>query len=73
MKIQHDIILETTESCCGDCSEISGSQAGTACRTWFYQGESHTEAPIGMIVEAILGCGNDPILLANRKKKNKSV
>jgi Domain of unknown function (DUF2703) len=49
-----DIILETTESCCGDCSEISGSQGGTACRTWLYQGKSYTEAPVGMIVDAIL-------------------
>ncbi len=49
-----DIILETTESRCGDCSDISGSEEGTACRTWFYQGETHTEAPIGMILEAIL-------------------
>jgi Domain of unknown function (DUF2703) len=50
----HDIILETTESCCGDCSDISGSAGGTACRTWPYHGETHTEAPIGMIVDAIL-------------------
>jgi hypothetical protein len=49
-----DIISETTESCCNDCSEISGSSAGTVCRTWFYQGEKHPEAPVGMIVDAIL-------------------
>jgi hypothetical protein len=49
-----DIILETTESRCGDCSDISGSAGGTACRTWSYQGESHTEAPVGMIVDEIL-------------------
>lgn len=50
----HDIILETTESRCGDCSDISGASEGTACRTWFYQGESYTEAPVGLIVDAIL-------------------
>lgn len=49
-----DISLETTESRCGDCSDISGSEGGTACRNWSYQGESHTEAPVGMIVDAIL-------------------
>jgi Domain of unknown function (DUF2703) len=49
-----EIISETTESCCSDCSEISGSSEGTLCRTWFYQGEKHTEAPVGMIVDAIL-------------------
>lgn len=50
----HDIILETTESRCGDCSDISGSKGGTACRTWSYQGGTHNEAPVGMIVDAIL-------------------
>lgn len=50
----HDIILETTESRCGDCSDISGSTEGTACRTWSYRGESHTETPVGMIMDAIL-------------------
>jgi hypothetical protein len=49
-----DIILETTESRCDDCSEISGSTEGTACRTWLYQGNSYTEAPVGAIVDAIL-------------------
>ncbi|AKG21570.1 DUF2703 domain-containing protein [Calothrix sp. 336/3] len=49
-----DIILDTTESLCGDCSDISGSPGGTACRTWYYQGTTHTEAPVGMIVDAIL-------------------
>lgn len=49
-----DVILERTESCCDDCSEISGSGGGITCRTWSYQGESYTEAPVGLIVEAIL-------------------
>lgn len=49
-----DITLETTESRCGDCSEISGSNEGTACRTWFYQGTIHTEAPVGAILDAML-------------------
>ncbi len=60
----HDIILETTESRCGDCSDISGSTEGTACRTWSYQGETYTEAPVGMIVDAILReiyQGEDPV------------
>ncbi|MBD2341560.1 DUF2703 domain-containing protein [Calothrix sp. FACHB-156] len=49
-----DIILDTTESRCGDCSDISGSAEGTACRTWSYQGTTHTEAPVGIIVDAII-------------------
>jgi hypothetical protein len=63
----HDIILETTESRCGDCSDLSGSAQGTACRTWSYQGGSYTEAPVGMIVDAILreiyqGDGSVPVI-----------
>jgi hypothetical protein len=49
-----DITLETTESFCSDCSEICGSKEGTACRTWSYQGEIHTEAPVGAILDAML-------------------
>lgn len=50
----HDIILETTESHCNDCSDLSGSEGGTVCRTWSYQDATHTEAPVGMIMDAIL-------------------
>lgn len=49
-----DLVLETLESRCGDCSEIAGSTRGTECRLWSYQGQTYTEAPVGMIVEALL-------------------
>lgn len=49
-----DIVLDTVESRCGDCSQISGSSQGTACRVWQYQGQEHTEAPVGMIMDAML-------------------
>lgn len=49
-----DLVLENLESRCGDCSEISGSTQGTDCRLWSYQGQTYTEAPVGMIVEAML-------------------
>lgn len=48
-----DIALEQAESSCGSCGEIAGRE--TACRDWVYRGERHTEAPVGMIVEALLG------------------
>jgi hypothetical protein len=48
-----DIALELAESSCGSCSEIAGQT--TECREWIYRGERYTEAPIGMIVEALVG------------------
>ena len=47
-----DIGFELTESSCGSCSRIAGQE--TACREWVYRGERYTEAPVGMIVEALL-------------------
>jgi hypothetical protein len=48
-----DIALELVESICGSCSGIAGQDTG--CREWVYHGERHTEAPLGLIMEAILG------------------
>ena len=49
----HDLALEVKESNCGDCSDLGDSQ--TNCRVWSYQGQEYTEAPVGLLVEAILG------------------
>ncbi|MCU7925041.1 MAG: DUF2703 domain-containing protein [Candidatus Thiodiazotropha sp. (ex Dulcina madagascariensis)] len=49
-----DIALETKESRCDSCSDLCGCEEGTDCRIWVYQGEEYTEAPVAMIVEAIL-------------------
>ena len=56
-----DIALELVESSCGSCSEIAGK--ATDCREWVYRGQRFTEAPIGMIVEALLGAlyGREPM------------
>ena len=50
-----DIALELKESPCG--SEPCGCGCGddTACRVWGYRGEEYTEAPVGLIVDAVLG------------------
>jgi uncharacterized protein DUF2703 len=55
-----DIALELAESSCGSCGEIAGRDTG--CREWVYRGERHTEAPVAMIVEALLGAlyGREP-------------
>jgi hypothetical protein len=51
----HDIALEFRESQCDSCTDLCGCEEGTNCREWVYDGAIYTEAPIGMIVEAILG------------------
>jgi Protein of unknown function (DUF2703). len=49
-----DIVFETLESKCDSCTELCGCEEGTSCRIWRYRGEEYTEAPIGLIVEALL-------------------
>jgi hypothetical protein len=50
----HDIALETIESRCDSCTDLCGCEEGTNCRVWRYQGQEYTEAPVGMIVDALL-------------------
>ena len=54
-----DIVFETRESRCDSCSDLCGCGGGTDCRIWHYQGEEHTEAPVGLIVESLLREFND--------------
>jgi hypothetical protein len=49
-----DIALETKESRCDACTDLCGCEEGTDCRVWIYQGEEYMEAPVPMIVEALL-------------------
>jgi Domain of unknown function (DUF2703) len=49
-----DIVLETDESQCDSCSDLCGCDGGVSCRVWHYRGEEYTEAPVGLIVDAIL-------------------
>lgn len=49
-----DIVFETLESTCDSCTDQCGCPEGTRCRVWCYQGLEYTEAPVGLIVEAIL-------------------
>lgn len=50
----HDIADAVHESPCADCGDLCGCGEGTACRVWPYAGQEYTEAPVGLIVEAIL-------------------
>lgn len=49
-----DIADELFESSCSECGELCGCEGEVDCRAWGYRGEQHTEAPTGLIVEAIL-------------------
>jgi hypothetical protein len=50
-----DLAFELKESSCGceACTDGRGEQI--ACRVWTYRGEEYTEAPVGLIVDAVLG------------------
>ncbi len=49
-----DIVFDTLESRCDSCTDLCGCQEGTSCRVWHYQGQEFTEAPVGLVVEALL-------------------
>lgn len=49
-----DIAFETRESRCDSCTDLCGCEEGTDCRVWLYHGQEHTEAPIGLVMEAVL-------------------
>ena len=49
-----DIAFKTLESHCDSCTDLCGCEEGTNCRVWLYQGREYNEAPVGLIVEAIL-------------------
>src|ERR671920_1250195 len=49
-----DIAGELIESPCSECGELCGCEGAIDCRVWDYRGETHTEAPLGLIAEAIL-------------------
>jgi hypothetical protein len=50
-----DIALELKESPCGSEPCGCGCDEDTLCRVWTYRGQEYTEAPVGLIVDAILG------------------
>jgi len=40
---------------CRECGELCGCPGDVSCRLWAYGDEEHTAAPVGLLVEAILG------------------
>jgi len=49
-----EIVTETLESQCETCTDLCNCEAGTACRVWRYRGQEFTEAPVGLLIEALL-------------------
>ncbi|MGH2707287.1 MAG: DUF2703 domain-containing protein [Actinomycetota bacterium] len=50
-----DIGGELKETSCADCDELCACEGTTDCRMWLYEGEEYNEAPVALIVDAILG------------------
>ena len=48
-----DLAVESVETPCESCADLCGCAEGTTCRQWRYLGRDHTEAPVGLIVEAL--------------------
>ncbi len=50
-----DVPIELRESPCGDCTGlVKGKSCAVDCRLWVWRGREYTEAPKGLIVDAIL-------------------
>jgi hypothetical protein len=57
-----DVAAELLESECRSCTDLCGCGEGTSCRVWRYRGAEYPEAPVGLLVEAILREAVDPVL-----------
>ena len=49
-----DIALEFRETPCDSCAEACACDGGVDCRVWVYEGKEYTEAPVPLIVNALL-------------------
>lgn len=49
-----DIAPEFRETPCDSCAEPCACDGGVDCRVWVYEGKEYTEAPVPLIVDAIL-------------------
>jgi hypothetical protein len=49
-----DLALEFRETPCGSCAEACACDGGVDCRVWLYEGKEYTEAPVPLIVNALL-------------------
>lgn len=59
-----DIAGELVESTCDSCSDLCACNGSVDCRVWRYRGQDYTEAPTGLIVEALLRHAATPASVA---------
>ena len=50
----HDIALEFRETRCESCAEACACDGGVDCRVWLHEDKEYTEAPVPLIVNALL-------------------
>jgi hypothetical protein len=49
-----EIAVEFRETPCDSCAEACACDGGVDCRVWVYEGKEHAEAPVPLIVNALL-------------------
>ena len=49
-----DIALQFRETPCDSCAETCAYDGGVNCRVWLYEGQEYTEAPVPLILNALL-------------------
>lgn len=60
-----DITGTFVESACNSCSDLCACNGSVDCRVWRYRGQDYTEAPTGLIVEAILRHAAAPVAVSS--------
>ena len=55
-----DIAAEFRESSCADCGELCGCNGSVNCRIWVWQGKEYSEAPRGLLLDALFRAYGEP-------------
>lgn len=55
-----DIAFELRENECRDCGDLCGSDGGVDCRVWVWRGREYLDAPVPMIVDAVVREAREP-------------
>ena len=65
-----DIALELRETACDSCAGACGCDSSIACRVWLYEGKEYNEAPVPLLINALLaevyGCQSASEPLSSR-------
>ncbi len=55
-----DIAFELRENECRDCGDLCGSDGSVDCRVWVWRGREYLDAPVEMIVDAVVRAAREP-------------